>query len=109
MVSEPLEKQRAASVSTADGNTEYSGAGSPSMKPQKAIEESLIQQHGCRSVLRNLERASTPQQASPVFALYTGQHSSASSATTCMQAIHLPAFEARFLSSRSEAFTTQEQ
>ena len=41
---------------------------------QTANQESLIQQHGCRSVLRDLELASTPQQASAAFALYIGQY-----------------------------------
>ena len=41
---------------------------------QTANQESLIQQHGCRSVLRDLQLASTPQQASAAFALYIGQY-----------------------------------
>ncbi len=63
VVSEPLENRE---LQTARWTT---GAGFLSPAPaeaQTANEGRLIQQHGYRSVLRNLELASTPQQASPV-------------------------------------------
>jgi len=59
---------------------------------QIANEGTLIQQHGYRSVLRDLDLASTPQQASAFSLCTLDSISSASPASTCTQALQLSAF-----------------